>query len=302
MKKSTKIMTTLSIVVLVSLTLFLALKFNKKKPVSSNIPKKYYSIKDKENYNIKNIKEINIENTIADINLIVEPREDIQLNYYGKLIANSNLTLNSIVKGNEIYINFKGNNKDSLNIFFSNLKLDIYLPEKFKQDIYIKNVSGQINMKNGLNLKKLTIDSSSGHIKLNDSTIDNLILTLSSADLKSRNLSTKTTNVNTSTGDMDISNFNGDFKGDSLSGNFNVSYENFKNNIDIKTESGKVRLKLKENSEFYLNAESKKGDISCSYPINIEDKFNHNRIRGLVKKDKNKINITTKNGNIEIAK
>ena len=96
---------------------------------------------------VDGIQNIDIETPFIDVNIISENRKDIRIHYNGSLKANYIPELNAKKCQHSIY-NCKKEGINSYSVSNSNLKLDIYVPMNFKDNIKITTSSGDINVSN----------------------------------------------------------------------------------------------------------------------------------------------------------
>ncbi|MEJ8553130.1 DUF4097 family beta strand repeat-containing protein [Tepidibacter sp. Z1-5] len=265
------------------------------------------SYKNKKDYNnldqekvekIDVINQISIEASSSDINIIPEDRANIKAHFYGNVISTFKPELETKINGKELLIFVK--RPKSYSIFNSDLKLDIFVPKNYKENIDINSSSSNINIQNELTLNNLFIDVSSGDASLKDLNIKNLKYDSSSGTLIGDNIVTDSTCIDLSSGNVELNNFTGDLKGESSSGSVEVNYNIFDNNIDLDTSSGTVNIELPDDAKFYLDAECSSGNIECGFPIMVRGKQEDNTLRGIVGNDKNKIIINTSSGDINI--
>lgn len=249
-----------------------------------------------------------------------------------KLITNLEASsLNIKTEQQSVGINFGYN---------GNLKLDIYIPSNYNKSISTGTTSGNIDIKslnltnlictttsgssNILNIssnelkcasasgklnitgnnafKTVNLSSASGNTHIENLTSDSFAHVSTSGDITADALYSKASKLQSSSGKSSISKFAGDLNCNSTSGNVSVQYDKeFSNNINITSSSGKIDIKLTQNPEFYLNAKSVSGNISCNFPIalNNSSKDKHT-LEGIVKNSNNKILINTTTGNISI--
>ena len=96
--------------------------------------------------------------------------------------------------------------------------------------------------------------------------------------------------------------FTGNLKADSVSGDINVSYRIFDNNIDVKTISGEVKIDLPQNAEFYLKTNTVSGEVVARFPITIISFNKMNQLEGTVGTGDNRIIVDTVSGDIYLNK
>ncbi|MCT4507399.1 MAG: DUF4097 domain-containing protein [Tepidibacter sp.] len=266
--------------------------------ISYKNKKTYDNLNQEKIEKIDTINEIFIKAASCDVNVIPEDRGDIKAHFYGNATATFKPELETKIKGNELLIFIK--RPKSYSIFASDLKLDIYVPKNYKENIAIDCSSGDVNIQNELTLNNFLVDVSSGNVNLKDLNIKNLKYDGSSGSLIGENIVTDSTLIDVSSGSVELNNFTGDLKGDSSSGIIKVNYNIFDNNIDLDTSSGDVKIDLPNDAKFYLDAECSSGDIECDFPIVVRGKQEDNTLRGTVGDDKNKIKINTSSGDIGV--
>ncbi len=249
---------------------------------------------------IKGIRNINIETPFIDVNIIPEKREDIKIHYNGYIEASYIPKLETKKSNNTLYIVAKKDNSNSYSVYNTNLKLNIYVPIDFKENIRTTTSSGNIEISK-LELNNLNIITSSGDVKIYYMDITNLSIETSSGEQEIENIKSKNSKLLASSGDIEIYNFTGDLNIITSSGKINLDYKEFHNNINITTSSGDIKVILPNNSNFKLEANTSSGDIESNFPITVTGKLK-NSLLGKVGNSANSIYITTNSGDISINK
>lgn len=253
---------------------------------------------------INGIKEIIIDISSADLNIIPEDREDIKAVLSGSILSSSEvmkpeLTLSKSTEKINIGLKSQKVYFGAINI---TLKVDIFLPKSYAENLTIDTSSGDFNLNEKMTLKNVSFSLSSGDINIKDLTCDKFEYETSSGSLEAGILNTKTIKFHSSSGDMNIASFTGDITGDISSGEISVKYSSFNNNVNLHASSGEINLVLPENAEFYINAECSSGDVECQFPVTMSGKQEKNSIKGTVKSDTNKVVLSTSSGDITISK
>jgi len=249
---------------------------------------------------VDEIKNIDIETPFVDVNIITENRKDIRIHYNGSLKANYIPELKTKKNANTLYITAKKEGINSYSVSNSNLKLDIYVPMDFKDNIKITTSSGDIGISN-LKLHDVDIVASSGNININNLSTESLSVETSSGDQKFKGLESKKSSFLASSGDIEIYGSTGDTDATTSSGDINLNYDVFNNNITIVASSGDVDIVLPKDAEFNINASTTSGDIESSFPVTVTGKLKNN-LNGKVGNSNNTININTTSGDISIEK
>jgi Uncharacterized conserved protein len=257
---------------------------------------------EEKNEPIASIKNITVHIASGNIHVISENRSDVRAHLYGTINSSSSSkpTLETSIVEDTLNIDIK--NQITI-IGFSNidLSLDVYIPSSYSNNIKLTSTSGDISIDN-FTLSSLDCALTSGNFKFDKLTADDFIYKSSSGDFTAHTLITKKSDITSTSGKIEISDFTGDLKSSSTSGDINICYSKFNNNADINVTSGDVMLKLPENAEFTLSAKATSGDVNCEFPITISGKKKDNNIEGTVKNDKNKVTIKTISGDITIKK
>lgn len=253
---------------------------------------------------IKDVNDIFVDVSSADINIIPEDRADVKAVLSGYINSSSKVTqpeltleksgskLNISVKMQKVYIGFTS----------MDINLDIYIPKNYSQDLGFDLSSGDVIMNNSLTLNNLDFSLSSGDVTIADLTCNKLFYHSSSGSLEAVKLNTKETEFELSSGHINISDFTGSLTGESSSGDINIAYKEFNDNVDVHVSSGEIKLKLPENSEFYLDAHASSGDVECNFPITLSEKQKDNSLKGVVKDDKNKVLLSASSGEISVLR
>lgn len=236
----------------------------------------------------------------------------------------------------EIKINYPNS---SINFGFEIkiLKLDIAVPKSYNQNLVANTTSGKITLSD-LNLKDVKITNMSGGISTTGLTANEASFSCSSGNISIKKINCKITqlksfsggiNVDGSAGDLSIDKTSGDLNATNLvatkiklssmsgynkltgelgnvtinstSGDTWLNCAKLDSDIQITSMSGKIALKLPENSQFKLNAKSMSGDINCEFDLDDKSEDNH-FISGEVGQSNNTIKINATSGDIDINK
>jgi len=208
--------------------------------------------------------------------------EDIKINFYGKSALKSEKALPKLItnlEGSKLKIEIK---YPKVLFYNANVVLDVYIPQDYTGNIDIDAVSADVDISN---------------LDINDFKCKTV-----SGDLRIEFLGSDSLTLNTTSGDLNIVDFSGNLEADSVSGDINVEYRIFDNNIDIKTISGKVKIDLPQNAEFYLKTNTVSGEVVARFPITIISFNKMNQLEGTVGTGDNSIIIDTVSGDIYINK
>jgi len=240
------------------------------------------SIDEVKTFGIDQLKEIYIHSVSSDVSVFSTDEEDIKINFYGRSTLRSEKALPKLItnlEGSKLKIEIK---YPKVIFYNTNVVLDVYIPQDYRESIIIDTASADVDISN-LDLNNFLCKTASGDLRIESLDSDNLTL-------------------NTASGDVDIVDFSGNLKADLVSGDIDVGYRVFDNDVDIKIISGKVKIGLPQNAEFYLKTNTVSGEVVARFPITIISFNKINQLEGTVGTGDNKIIIDTVSGDIYINK
>lgn len=168
-------------------------------------------------------------------------------------------------------------------------------------DIKINSFSGNNNFKL-LKAEKVYFENSSGNISLGTVEAKNIIGETFSGNIAAEGVKSDDVDMNTSSGKIIIEDATVEkVKCETFSGDVTFNKAALKD-TEIDTSSGNVAIRLIEDSEFALEAESTSGNVSCEFPISKIEEQNEHEIKGVIGKDTSKIIVDTFSGDIQINK
>lgn len=268
MKRSKKIIN-IGAIILLSVFIFAGCNVSIGKSDSLSGSGKEYTIDEKKKLEVNKVDEIDnisIEVPVANVNIIPEERKDVEVYLHGKIKANDEgkVPEPSIeVDNDKIVIKVESKNKSSKGSYnSSNLTFDVFIPKDYN--------------------KEMEVTSGVGNVKADNLQLDKL-------------------NFKVGVGNLNLDKFSGDITGESGVGNIEVNYEEFNNDINLSSGTGNIKLNLPKDSEFYIDANSGVGDISCDFDVEISGKKKDDKLEGKIGSDKNKITLKSGVGDIKIT-
>ncbi len=232
-----------------------------------------HNVNEEESFTTTDIKNINIESSSSDINLIKYDDSEVKVHIYGKLYTkDKNQKDDQIIKLNNGLLDIRETPKKYINILSFNLgvltnsnklKIDLYIPRDYKENIIIDSSSGSIKADN-LNLKKLDINTYSGEIDLKDVSAKDISFESSSGKISADNIETDDLEMKTYSGNNDYKSINAEkVCFESSSGNMSLGTVNAKK-IAGDTYSGNIAVDKLTSDDVNLEASSGKitlGDV-----------------------------------------
>ena len=240
------------------------------------------SIEEVKTFSIDQLKEIYIHSVSSDVSVFSTDEEDIKINFYGRTALKSEKALPKLItnlEGSKLKIEIE---YPKVLFYNANVVLDVYIPQDYRESIIIDTVSADVDISN-LDINNFQCETVSGDLRIESLGSDNLTF-------------------NTASGDVDIVDFSGNLKADSVSGDIDVGYRVFDNNVDIKTISGKVKIDLPQYAEFYLKTNTVSGEVVAKFPITIISFNKMNQLEGTVGTGDNRIIVDTVSGSIYLNK
>jgi len=240
------------------------------------------SIDEVTTFSVDQLKEIYIHSVSSDVSVFSTDEEDIKIHFYGKSALKSEKASPKLItnlEGSKLKIEIE---YPKVLFYNANVVLDVYIPQDYRESIITDTVSADVDISN-LDLNNFQCKTVSGDLRIESLGSDNLTL-------------------KTASGDVDIVDFSGNLKADLVSGDIDVGYRVFDNNVDIKTISGKVKIDLPQNAEFYLKTNTVSGEVVAKFPITIITFNKMNQLEGTVGTGDNRIVVDTVSGDIYINK
>lgn len=222
-------------------------------------------------------KEIYIDADDVDIHFNPTDSNSIKVVFSGEVAStNKEMVPELSISEESSKLSIKVNRKKGWALYYkNNLSLTIDIPKTYAEAISVNSSSADVKLKN-INVNNFVFKSDSGNINLDNITINDV-------------------SVETSSGRVAITNFSGNVNVESNSGDVRIEYKHFNNNVDIKVNSGDTKLVIPENSAFNIVANTNKGKLSNSFPVEaISSTENH--LVGYVGYSDKKVIISSESG------
>jgi lia operon protein LiaG len=247
-----------------------------------------HNIDDSKNFIINEISEIQLSSVSADIKIIPVDTNEVTAHLYGTSSStktNRYPKLTGIIENNKLVIKVEEPTYISIGLNFrfnKTLKLEVGIPKAYVKD--------------------LKINTTSANTYINNFTFDNFQNHTVSGNLIAEALNTKSSTLSSVSGDSKINGFTGNLKTQSVSGDLNVIYISYDDNINVGTTSGDTSITLPQDAQFYLDFSSVSGDSDCSFPIASEENNSRRGLKGTVGSSKNEIKVSSVSGDLNIDK
>ncbi|OQA22553.1 MAG: hypothetical protein BWY60_00200 [Actinobacteria bacterium ADurb.Bin346] len=231
------------------------------------------------------INEVLINTVNTNINVLPAGDNKISIDFYGSVTSNT-------AKGLPELVAYEKNGILSITITYprtivaglinlSNLYLDVYIPDHYPGKISIETISGDTTVKN-FSANDFHHKSISGDMIAREFNAANMLLKSTSGSIL----------LEDSRGKIDAS---------SVSGEIAVKLPDFKNDLNLKTVSGAVKVTMPVNSNFDFDIGSISGDIYNDFSARISY-ADGRKFEGSVGNGASKLTVSTTSGDIRIMK
>jgi len=256
------------------------------------------NINEEKIYNLNDIENLDISVSSAEIRISVVNGDELRVHLHGSSSGQKPFLAD---KKTNSRLSVKVDRKSGFGISRSNLVLDIEIPKRYEYNLTLNSSSGDISIPN-LKLEELQVDMSSGDLGIDSLIVRKFIFDSSSGELTVNNIESSESRLKLSSGSVRIDKFTGDLDVKMSSGDFEIMYTNFNNNISIDSSSGDISITLPTDANFELDADTSSGKIICDYPITISGGQDRDQLKGIVGSGANMIHIEASSGDISILK
>ncbi len=239
-----------------------------------------------------------IEMDISGVSTTIIPkqREDIQADLDGK----GKLTVKR--QGDKVNISVK--QKWFGWLFHNKAKLNIYIPEDYDRNIVINQGSGNLSFsghsKNQpMKLDELLLDVSSGNVKLKNISVQRFEHDSSSGNVDIDSLTAESGAFDIGSGNLKVRHYSGAIEADLSSGNLSMQMDELTGAVNIEVSSGGMDLNLPKGADFTLNGKTSSGNITCDFPL-TNKKIEHKSIKGTHGSGEYPIDLNVSSGHINI--
>lgn len=118
-------------------------------------------IEDKKSIGVEGANKITIDSDIADVTILTGDCGTIEAHYYGETCTENNIELSVTKSDDEIKVILQKKEK----IFNGNLKLDVYIPKKSFECIFVKCQNGKAEIQETVEAKQIKANTQNGSIQ-----------------------------------------------------------------------------------------------------------------------------------------
>lgn len=276
-----------------------------------------------EEFDVTNIKNINLDWSSGRINIYKSDSDKIRVIQKSKYELKEDELVNIDYKNETISVK---EGKKKIGFFFLGFgsistSLDVYLPDKEFEEVYVKISSGRANVEN-LNLNKFKVKVSSGKIEISKVISQNIEANVSSGSIEMNDVKTSSLNSEVTSGKIEINNLNTnilkalvksgkiDIDGSAkqmdlkaTSGKILVDNNVLPESLDVKVTSGSIDVAIPENEGFEASYSVTSGSFKSDFDLysnmsNLDKKNGE----GKYKNGGNKFNFQVTSGKIRLEK
>jgi lia operon protein LiaG len=243
---------------------------------------------------IDGVENIRIEASASNVHIIPDTRENVTADLQGKGRVNIDRS------GDTLKINVKYHWSNWVP-FGGTTRLDVYVPERYNQNMVIHNGSGHLwfsgmSQDHPMSLDQLDIKMSSGKGDLRDLNVHRLEVDVSSGDLELRYLTAKATDLDFSSGRVELIHYVGPLNGKFSSGMLKAQFDQLKGDVDLDTSSGVVSVDLPKKADYTLDARASSGVIRSDLPLKNIVVKKRNALKGSYGTGKYDVRISVSSG------
>jgi len=260
-------------------------------------------INESKTFKPEEISEIEVDLVSTDLNIIPTTKGEIIVHFYGEVSTNVNRNIPELVAyktGDKLYVEtLRGKDIIVFGINIERTTMDIYIPEVSLKEFKIKLVSGDVVLE-GISAVELDLATVSGDIKVQDLEAEKIRTSATSGDIIVQDY---TGNIDAGNTSGDISLIDGDDNEDmdahTISGDISIEQDGV-SDMNIGSTSGDVKIKLPEDSQFYLDISTVSGDIKCDFDMKISSSSRRS-LEGAVGDSGDRIMISTVSGDVTVG-
>jgi len=259
-------------------------------------------INDSKTFNPEEISSIEVDLVSTDLNIIPTTKGEIIVHFYGEVSTNLKRAIPELVAyktGDKLYVEILRSKDIVIGINISRTTMDIYIPEIILEEFKINIVSGDVILED-IKAAETYLETVSGDIKVQDLMAEKIRISSVSGDIIVQDY---TGNIDAGSTSGDISLIGGDDNEDldasTVSGGISIEQDAV-SDMNIGSTSGDVKIRLPEDSQFYLDISTVSGDIKYYFAINISSSGRRD-LEGTVGNGGDRIMISTVSGDVTIG-
>lgn len=259
-----------------------------------------YNINETLDIENNNFSEIKVAAVVSDIEVIKWEGNTIKAHLIGEIklrgnkphleMSHSQNTLDFIVK-------YSSKNASTS---FSNLKLYIYVPENYSNNLKLGTVSGEIEMNDFENITDLSLTSVSGDFLVDNLVGANLSITNVSGNADLIDVYFNNSKLALVSGNVDVLGNLGNASATNTSGDFYFKFLGNIQYLDFDTISGDVKLFIDNNQSANVALNSISGNYNTNIPITISSSSRSKLVFSIGNNPTVSIKMSSVSGNLKL--
>ncbi|MBA4494150.1 DUF4097 family beta strand repeat-containing protein [Paenactinomyces guangxiensis] len=217
------------------------------------------------------INSIKIE-ALQDVHIIPENRKDIKAALHGEGADNADLNIRQV--GGDLKVSM-GSHWYRWMMFDNRLTLNVYVPERYDQNMDIHSVAGNLHFHGRspgqpMKLRQLTVDLTSGDSYLENLQVNDLRYDSTTGNVNIQRVTAEEADLHSGSGDIRLDHFTGSFLTSLDIGNLTARIDSLTGRIRADVTTGDIQVDLPQNADFVLKAKASGGDIQCGFSCQKE--------------------------------
>jgi lia operon protein LiaG len=181
------------------------------------------------------------------------------------------------------------------------MKMQIFLPADYQENVSFRSVSGDINLTERSNFNDVKLNSVSGDIRNKETSSRSYSASTVSGDLSLSDIFSENTSLSSVSGDIDYNGSLESLTASSVSGDCNFSLDSLTGRIKLNSTSGDIELRLPESISASIDFSTVSGDLSSDIPI-LTTGSKKNHLSGTIGGGNHSIEGHSVSGDIHISK
>lgn len=251
---------------------------------------------------LEGVDTIEISAPSANTRIIPEDRQQIKAVMHGRQVRHLDLHVQR--NGNKVEVTVEEKWFDWF-AFGSDVKLDVYVPKTYNQNIHIDVDSGNVEFAGPsttppILLRHLSLEISSGNVHLKHLQLDQLQTDGGSGNVDIDQVKAESGKLKVTSGNIGVRHYEGALDAELTSGNLKAQIDLLAGPVKINATSGDITLDLPHNADFTLEADVSSGDIQSDFPLQHAHAEENESLSGSFGSGKHSVNLETTSGTIRI--